>query len=166
MMAGKALLGLALLSAPEVLRRLEGLTCSFRVRSNFLVLVMALVSWSHRNAGAYLRLVLCFVVRCWRQLAAAEHDYGGYYGVITDPHQDPVPEEPVADDPSPPILGVNFGRRGSNDLTENDLEESTGVVVNEVYPDTAAEEMGLQEGDLIIQIGETRLIRCSRSAMR
>jgi membrane-associated protease RseP (regulator of RpoE activity) len=90
-------------------------------------------------------------------LAAAEHDYGGYYGVITDPHADTVPEDPppAADDPSPPILGVNFGPPRVRDLTENNLEESTGVVVNEVYPDTAAEEMGLQEGDLIIQIGET-----------
>ena len=129
---------ISILSPSEMLRRLFGHVLGDLLPSRGLVRVA--VTTATLSVAAV--------------LPAAE-DYGDYYGVITDPHGPEVETPP--DDGSPPILGTNYGPPKVRDLKKNNLNESTGVVLNRVYPDTAADSMGLQKGDIITRIGDTEI---------
>lgn len=56
------------------------------------------------------------------------------------------------DDLGRPMLGVVMTPPSHRDLRHNDLDARTGVVIRRVYEGSAAEDMGLNRGDIITQI--------------
>ena len=85
-------------------------------------------------------------------------DDGEYYdkdretappAVLAPPEPAPGPAN------APPILGVNYTPPSSATLQREGLDANQGVEVRRVHPGTAAQDMGIQPGDVIISINET-----------
>jgi len=85
-------------------------------------------------------------------LSAVEDD--GYYD---DDFFDPVgiqPEEPAqSEEPAgPPMLGIQMTPPPRRVAEREGLDADQGVYVFRVYPDTAAEQLGVQPGDVIVEL--------------
>ncbi|TVR12339.1 MAG: PDZ domain-containing protein [Planctomycetota bacterium] len=63
-----------------------------------------------------------------------------------------VADEEGYEDLDRPMLGVVMTPPSSRDLRSHDREDRTGVVVRRVYDNSAAQDMGLERGDLVTEI--------------
>ncbi|MFW5698956.1 MAG: PDZ domain-containing protein [Planctomycetota bacterium] len=59
---------------------------------------------------------------------------------------------PAGDDP--PMLGVNMRPPPASVLQDQNLEPDQGVYIRQVFDDTAADRMGVQQGDVVLQVND------------
>jgi len=64
----------------------------------------------------------------------------------------PATEEAYEEEFGKPMLGIQMSPTDGETQEELGLAVDEGVYVNQVYPDTAASDMGLQEGDVIVAV--------------
>ncbi len=57
-------------------------------------------------------------------------------------------------DDGTPMLGVNMRPPPASVLQDQDLEPDQGVYIRQVFDDTAADRMGVQQGDVILQVND------------
>ncbi|MFM2090916.1 MAG: hypothetical protein RLZZ127_1405 [Planctomycetota bacterium] len=76
--------------------------------------------------------------------AAVDTDY--------EPAPNPNPQPQVQDPTAPPMLGIEMSPPPGRVLEREGLAPDQGVLVREVFPGSAAAEMGVQPGDVIIGV--------------
>ena len=78
--------------------------------------------------------------------------------IVDDEYPEDAFFEPSKDEPqddSPPMLGVQMTPPPSHAQEVNGTTPDQGVYVRRVFPDTAASDMGVKPGDIILSINGT-----------
>ena len=66
-----------------------------------------------------------------------------------------APPPPVNDDP--PMLGVQMTNTNARVQRQQNLNPGQGILVRNVYSDTAADQLGVQSGDVILDINGSNI---------
>ncbi len=108
---------------------------------------------------------ICLGLSClaWNPVIA-EDATDEYPDDFFEPMNDPVPEaDPEPPAPSgPPMLGIQMTPPPSHAQRVNGTTPDQGVYVRRVFPNTAADHMGLQPGDIILSINGTEIDSMTR----
>ncbi|MDA3963361.1 MAG: PDZ domain-containing protein [Planctomycetota bacterium] len=94
---------------------------------------------------------------CLSVCALQAADTGYYDDDFFDPvgiQPEEVPPEQPAQEPQTPMLGGQFTPPPRRVQQREGLAPDEGVYVFKVYPDTAADDLGIQPGDVILQIND------------
>ena len=98
---------------------------------------------------------LCTASFVCNPLLAAEGDYPDEFYEPVDDLTPPAEQPPVQD--QPPMLGIQMTPPPTHAQETNGTTPDEGVYVRRVFPNTAAEDMGVQPGDIILSVNGTEI---------
>lgn len=104
-------------------------------------------------------LSCCLLLAALAPLAAESTDeYPDDFFEPVDEQPEPEQEQPKG----PPMLGIQMTPPPTHAQEQNGTTPDQGVYVRRVFPNTAADQMGLQPGDIILSVNGTEIDSMSR----